>query len=79
MAENQKDFITAVDEKNIIVVKELTEKDGAKELEKMAKEMLDMLKEDTKDEQIRIAYGTIISDIKEVSKSYKEAKFLRLT
>jgi carbohydrate diacid regulator len=69
-----KDFITAVDEKNIIVVKELTEKDGAKELEKMAKEMLDMLKEDTKDEQIRIAYGTIISDIKEVSKSYKEAK-----
>ena len=68
-----KDFITAVDE-NIIVVKELTEKDGAKELEKMAKEMLDMLKEDTKDEQIRIAYGTIISDIKEVSKSYKEAK-----
>ena len=44
-----KDFITAVDEKNIIVVKELTEKDGAKELEKMAKEMLDMLKEDTKD------------------------------
>ena len=33
-----------------------------------------MLKEDTKDEQIRIAYGTIISDIKEVSKSYKEAK-----
>ena len=29
-----KDFITAVDEKNIIVVKELTEKDGAKELEK---------------------------------------------
>ena len=69
-----KDFITAVDEKNIIVVKELTEKDGAKDLEKMAKEMLDMLKEDTKDEQIRIAYGTIISDIKEVSKSYKEAK-----
>lgn len=69
-----KDFITAVDEKNIIVVKELTEKDGAKEIEKMAKEMLDMLKEDTKDEQIRIAYGTIISDIKEVSKSYKEAK-----
>lgn len=48
LAEKSKDFITAVDEKNIIVVKELTEKDGAKELEKMAKEMLDMLKEDTR-------------------------------
>ena len=40
-----KDFITAVDEKNIIVVKELSEKDGNKELEKMAKEMLDTLRE----------------------------------
>ena len=33
-----KDFITAVDEKNIIVVKELSDKDGNKELEKMALE-----------------------------------------
>lgn len=38
-----RDFITAVDEKNIIVVKELSDKDGNKELEKMAKEMLDTL------------------------------------
>ena len=39
-----RDFITAVDEKNIIVVKELSDKDGNKELEKMAKEMLDTLR-----------------------------------
>ena len=69
-----KDFITAVDEKNIIVVKELGEKDGNKELEKMAKEMLDTLRNEGGEEQIRIAYGTIVNDIKEVSKSYKEAK-----
>ena len=69
-----KDFITAVDEKNIIVVKELSDKDGNKELEKMAKEMLDTLHSENEDEHIRIAYGTIVSDIKEVSKSYKEAK-----
>ena len=69
-----KDFITAVDEKNIIVVKELSDKDGNKELEKMAKEMLDTLQAEGGDEQIHIAYGTIVSDIKEVSKSYKEAK-----
>ena len=67
-----KDFITAVDEKNIIVVKELTDKDGNKELEKMAKEMLDTLRDEGGEEQIRIAYGTIVNDIKEVSKSYKE-------
>ena len=69
-----RDFITAVDEKNIIVVKELSDKDGNKELEKMAKEMLDTLQAEESDEQIHIAYGTIVSDIKEVSKSYKEAK-----
>ncbi|WP_072523807.1 PucR family transcriptional regulator [Clostridium sp. Marseille-P3244] len=69
-----KDFITAVDEKNIIVVKELSEKDGNKELEKMAGEMLETLHSESEEEQIRIAYGTIVNDIKEVSKSYKEAK-----
>ena len=69
-----RDFVTAVDEKNIIVVKELTEKDGTRGLEKMAKEMLDTLKHEESEEQIHIAYGTIVNDIKEVSKSYKEAK-----
>ena len=69
-----RDFITAVDEKNIIVVKELSEKDGSKEMDKMAKDMLTILKEDTGDEHIHIAYGTVVNDIKEVSKSYKEAK-----
>mgnify|MGYP000807445468 CR=1 FL=1 len=64
-----RDFITAVDEKNIIVVKELSDKDGNKELEKMAKEMLDTLQAEGGDEQIHIAYGTIVSDIKEVSVS----------
>nr|WP_178633576.1 helix-turn-helix domain-containing protein [uncultured Mediterraneibacter sp.] len=69
-----RDFITAVDEKNIIVVKELSEKDGNRELEKMAKDMLDTLRAEGGEEQIHIAYGTIVNDIKEVSKSYKEAK-----
>ena len=69
-----KDFITAVDEKNIIVVKELSEKDGNKELEKMAADMMETLKNEGGEEHIRIAYGTIVGDIKEVSKSYKEAK-----
>lgn len=69
-----RDFITAVDEKNIIVVKELSDKDGSRELEKMAKDMMDVLKAECGEEQIHIAYGTIVNDIKEVSKSYKEAK-----
>ncbi|MCI7179212.1 MAG: helix-turn-helix domain-containing protein [Schaedlerella sp.] len=69
-----KDFVTAVDERNIIVVKELSEKDGNKEMERMARDMLVVLKEECRDENIHIAYGTPVNDIKEVSKSYKEAK-----
>ena len=68
-----KDFVTAVDEKNIIVVKELEPGDGHKELEKVAQNFYDVLKNNG-EEDILIAYGTIVGDIKEVSKSYKEAK-----
>lgn len=69
-----RDFVTAVDEKNIIVVKELDDKAGSRELEKMAKEMMEILRAESEDDKIHIAYGTVVNDIKEVSKSYKEAK-----
>ena len=69
-----RDFVTAVDEKNIIVVKELADKAGSREPEKMAKEMMEILRAESEDDKIHIAYGTVVNDIKEVSKSYKEAK-----
>ena len=69
-----RDFVTAVDEKNFIVVKELADKAGSRELEKMAKEMMEILRAESEDDKIHIAYGTVVNDIKEVSKSYKEAK-----
>ena len=68
-----RDFVTAVDEKNIIVVKELEDGDGYPELEKTAQNLYSMLKEE-EGEDVLIAYGTVVNDIKEVSKSYKEAK-----
>ena len=68
-----KDFITAVDEKNIIVVKELAANEGYKEMEHVAKNILEMLQSEG-EEDVHVAYGTIVNDIKEVSKSYKEAK-----
>ena len=68
-----RDFVTAVDEKNIIVVKELEPNDGHTELEKIAENMYTLLKEDG-EEDVLIAYGPVVNDIKEVSKSYKEAK-----
>ena len=67
------DFVTAVDEKNIIVVKELSPEDGYGEVQKIADSMLDMLSSEVM-LSTRVAYGTIVNEIKEVSRSYKEAK-----
>lgn len=66
------DFITAVDEKSIIIVKELAPQEGYPEMEKTAEMILDSLGEEKKQECV-IAYGTIVGEIKEVSRSYKEA------
>lgn len=67
------DFITAVDEKNIILVKELTKNETYDDLEKTAQVIVDMLNTEAMT-RVHVAYGTIIKDIKEVSRSYKEAK-----
>ena len=67
------DFITAVDEKSIIVVKELGAQDGSTEMERIAGMILDSLGEEKKKEAL-VAYGTVVGEIKEVSRSYKEAR-----
>lgn len=68
-----KDFITAVDESNVIVVKDLAESDSAKEIEKAAQSLEAYLQKECS-KSIRISYGTVVQEIKEVSRSYKEAK-----
>ena len=68
-----KDFVTAVDEKNIIVVREVADNEGYDELNKTAEVIVNLFKGDT-DAGVHVAYGTIVNDIKEVSRSYKEAR-----
>ena len=68
-----KDFITAVDEKNIILVKELKQGEGYEDMDKVAKMILDMLNTEAM-ATVHVAYGTIVNEVKEVSRSYKEAK-----
>ena len=67
-----KDFITAVDEKNVIVVKELEPDEGYDEMIVAAKGMRAAVVQG--DEDIHVAIGTIVGEIKEVSRSYKEAR-----
>ncbi len=70
---NSKDFVTAVDESNVIIVKELINADTNKEIDKAAKALITQLHKDGL-KNVRISYGTVVREIKEVSRSYKEAK-----
>lgn len=68
-----KEIVTAVDETNVIIVKELTDEHSDSEVEKSAKNIVNYLtKEGLKG--VRLAYGNPVKEIKDVSRSYKEAK-----
>ena len=68
-----KDFITVVDEKHVIVIREVGSQTKYQAIEEYARELHKILAT-TGEAGFHIAYGTISNDIKEVSKSYKEAK-----
>ena len=68
-----KDFVTAVDEKNIIIVKELAENEAYDDLKKTAEMITGMFRSDG-GSSIHVAYGTIVNELKDVSRSYKEAR-----
>lgn len=68
-----KDFVTAVDEKNIILVKELKDAVDDDEIEKIAKMIVDTLSSEAMN-KVYVSIGTVVTDLKDVSRSYKEAK-----
>ncbi len=70
---SSRDFITAVDENSVVVVKELEEEESHDELEAFAKRLYTELMTENHP-PIRIAFGTVIKELREVSKSYKEAR-----
>ena len=67
------DFVTAVDEKSVIIVKELFPDEGNDRLEEVSKLILGALPEERRGNAL-IAYGTVVNELKEVSRSYKEAR-----
>ncbi len=72
-AGKSRDFITAVDERNIILVKELKPNEDYENMMKTAKVLLDTLNTEAMT-RVNISFGTIINEIRDVSRSYKEAK-----
>ena len=67
------DFITATDENNVIIVKELKEGEDYAEMNRLARLIADTLQTDQSG-QIRVAYGNMVEEIKNVSRSYKESQ-----
>ncbi|MBE5868751.1 MAG: PucR family transcriptional regulator [Lachnospiraceae bacterium] len=70
---SSREFVTAVDENNVIVVRELTASETGKDIERAARALAEHLEKEGL-QKIRVAYGTIVHEIKEVSRSYKEAR-----
>ncbi|MCF0142112.1 MAG: helix-turn-helix domain-containing protein [Parasporobacterium sp.] len=73
LADHPADFALALDKKNIIIIKSVSGPEAYDELEATAEKMQLALSRDIGDDAL-IAYGSIVPELQEVSKSYKEAK-----
>lgn len=72
-ATGSKDFVTAVDEKHIILVKALEMTEDYPALNHIARVLVDTLNMEAMVD-VRIAFSTIVDELKDVSRSYKEAQ-----
>lgn len=72
-AQYENDFYTNVDETNVVIVHEIQDPENPQEeLYRYASELQEKIAETGN--EMRISLGTVMDDIKDVSKSYKEAK-----
>lgn len=67
------DYITAVDERNIILIKAVDQETTPEELKSVAATIVDMMNAEAM-MNVKVAYGNVVQELKDVSKSYKEAK-----
>ena len=66
------DFVTAVDEGHIILVKSLDTTDGYDSIRSTAEMLVGAINTEAM-VNVRLSFGTIVSELKDVSQSYKEA------
>ena len=67
------DYITAVDESSVILIKALEPNTTHEELMSIAETIVAMVNGEAM-MNVKVAFGTIVPELKDVSKSYKEAK-----
>lgn len=67
------DYLTAVDEKNIILIKNVEDGDSYEDLTAIAESIVDLMNTEAM-LKVKVSFGTRVLELKDVSKSYKEAK-----
>ncbi len=67
------DYITAVDESNVILIKAVEQDTTYEDLSVIAETIVAMMNAEAM-LNVKVAFGTIVPELKDVSKSYKEAK-----
>ena len=67
------DYITAVDESSVILVKAVEADTTHEDLDAIAQTIVAMMNTEAM-LNVRVAFGTVVQELKDVSKSYKEAK-----
>lgn len=68
-----KDFVIVIDEENVVLVKELKSETDEKEIEKIANIIIDTLNTELMI-KATIGVGSVVSNIREIGRSYKEAQ-----
>ena len=67
------DYIISVDASSVILVKSFTKEEGIEEFEQVAHTIVDMANTELL-LNVKVSYGTQVWELKDLSKSYKEAK-----
>ena len=67
------DYVTAVDENSVILIKSVDAEATGKDLETVAETIVDMASTEIMI-SVRVSLGTMVRELKDLSKSYKEAK-----
>lgn len=72
-ADRNKDFVTELDEQNIILIKDAEEMKGDEDAELLAKTIVDNLHAEAM-VKVRVGYGNVVDKLPDIAKSYQEAK-----
>ena len=72
MYEEAKDFVTSVEEGRFVLIKTLQPEDDYEQVQEEALAIVDVLQTEAMVD-VNVAYGTIVTELKDASKSYKEA------